>query len=76
MKVKALRSFAGAVSMYEGEVREIRDIWAADLIAAGHVKAVEEPKAVQKPVEKPAATQTKLVEKPATKKGSGKRKKK
>ena len=63
MKVKALRSFAGAVSMYEGEVREIRDNWAADLIAAGHVKAVEEPKAVQKPVEKPAATPKKRVEK-------------
>ena len=62
MKVKALRSFAGAVSMYEGEVREIRDNWAADLIAAGHVKAVEEPK-VEKPVEKPAATPKKRVEK-------------
>lgn len=57
MKVKALRSFAGAVSMYEGEVREIRDNWAADLIAAGHVKAVE------KPVEKPTATPKKRVEK-------------
>lgn len=62
MKVKALRSFAGAVSMYEGEVREIRNNWAKDLIAAGHVKAVEEPK-VEKPVEKPAATPKKRVEK-------------
>jgi hypothetical protein len=39
MKVKALKSFSGAVSMYEGEVRDIdnEDIL-DDLTAAGYVE--------------------------------------
>lgn len=37
MKVKALVSFAGAVSMYAGETRDIDDNIARDLLHAGYV---------------------------------------
>lgn len=44
MKIKALTSFAGAVSMHIGEVKEIDDSNAAALIACGYAEAVEEAK--------------------------------
>lgn len=41
MKVKALKSFSGAISMYAGEVRDIRseDVL-KDLTAAGYIEPV------------------------------------
>lgn len=61
MLVKALTSFAGKVSMYEGEVREITDkAIVDDLLRAGYV----EPEAQEAEiVEKPAKKTTKPVEK-------------
>ncbi|EXG84483.1 hypothetical protein K413DRAFT_1226 [Clostridium sp. ASBs410] len=39
MKVKALKTFSGAVSMYEGEVREIKDDYILnDLTRAGYIE--------------------------------------
>lgn len=40
MKIKALVSFVGAVSMQQGEVREVSDELAKDLIKAKHAKKV------------------------------------
>ena len=41
MKVKALKSFSGAVSMYAGEVRDIRtQAILDDLTAAGYIEPV------------------------------------
>jgi len=52
MKVKAIKSFCGIVSMNEGEVRDISDLsLVQDLIGAGLVK-----KEVEK---KPKTTRTK-----------------
>lgn len=49
MKVKALKTFSGAVSMYEGEVREIIDDYIlADLTRAGYI----EPDAPKRSVKK------------------------
>ena len=62
MKVKALTSFAGKISMFEGEVREIADdAIAKDLINARYIEAIEEKPA---PKEEPK----KVVAKKATKK--------
>jgi hypothetical protein len=45
MKYKAVVSFSGAVSMAEGETAEIVDeTISADLLKAGYITAVEEPK--------------------------------
>ena len=62
MIVRALRSFAGVVSMVPGQVRNIEASIAQDLIRAGHVELV-----AQKYVAK---------ETPAPKKQTGKKKKK
>ena len=60
MKVKALVSFAGAVSMYAGEIREIDDTIARDLLHAGYVVEDKVDKAIEAEiVEKPAATKAK-----------------
>lgn len=41
MKVKALRSFSGRVSMYKGEVRDLADEeLIRDLAQAGHIEQV------------------------------------
>lgn len=73
MLVKAVRSFAGKVSMYAGEVRDIADKEVLhDLLRAGHVEPeAQEAEIVEKPVEKPAES----VEK-STKKTTRKTKKK
>lgn len=58
MRVEALTSFAGKISMYEGEIREVNDLDVRDLLAAGYITEVKaEAKPVQKPVEnsKPTA---------------------
>lgn len=39
MKVKALKTFSGAVSMHVGEIREIKDDYIlADLTKAGYIE--------------------------------------
>lgn len=71
MRLKALKGFAGKVSMYAGEVREVADEFIAkDLIRAGYAQEVkiQEAKIVEKPVEKPKATPKKRVEKSTKKK--------
>lgn len=43
MKVKALKSFSGAVNMSRGQVRDIQDEYVLkDLLKAGYVEALEE----------------------------------
>ncbi len=76
MKVKALKSFGGKVSMYAGEVRDIKDEFILkDLLRAGYIEPeAQEAIIVEKPVEKPKATPIKVVEK-STKKTTRKRKK-
>ena len=52
MLAKALKSFAGTISMYAGEIREIADEEIAkDLLKAGHI---EEVKAKAEKAEKPS----------------------
>ena len=68
MKIKALTSFAGKVSMIEDEVREVADELGRDLIRAGHaveikIKKETPVKPVEKPVEKPRQTRVRTVEK-------------
>ena len=64
MRVQALKSFAGKISMYEGEIREVNGVDASDLLAAGYIKEIEPKKAVvQKPVETSKSSPKKRVEK-------------
>ncbi len=68
MKIKALTSFAGKVSMIENEVREVADELGRDLVRAGHALEIKIKKEtpvepVEKPVEKPKATRVKPVAK-------------
>lgn len=43
MKVKALVSFAGAFSMYKGEVKECKDkVILKDLLNAGYIEKVKQ----------------------------------
>ncbi len=45
MKYKALTSFAGKVSMYEGEIKEITDNEVvSDLLEAGYIEKVKPEK--------------------------------
>lgn len=45
MKIKALVSFAGALSMYAGEEREVKDSEVAqDLISCGYIEEVKAPR--------------------------------
>lgn len=76
MKVKALKSFGGKISMYAGEVRDIKDEYIVkDLLRAGYVEPeAQEAIIVEKPVEKPQETPKEVVEK-STKKTTRKRKK-
>lgn len=64
MKVKAITSFSGVVSMSAGEVREISDLpLATDLIRAGYAVDLDEAK---KAAEKKSAPE----EQPRKKKGA------
>jgi hypothetical protein len=65
MRVKALQSFAGKISMYEGETREVTDaVLLQDLLHAGYITELKaEAKPVQKPVENPKTSPKKRVEK-------------
>lgn len=58
MLVKALTSFAGAISMSEGETQEVTDnAIVQDLLRAGYIEiAVPEAEIVEKPVENSANT--------------------
>lgn len=47
MKIKALTSFAGKVSMFAGEVREVEDQTAASLIACGYAEKQGEEKKIE-----------------------------
>lgn len=52
MLVKALQGFAGTVSMYAGEIKDITDTDVVkDLMNAGYIEEVKE----EAPEEKPAA---------------------
>lgn len=68
MKVKAIKSFVGVVSMSVGDIKDIQsDEVVNDLVKAGYVEAVDDkPKAKteSKPKAKPEA------KKPTAKKGS------
>lgn len=45
MKYKAVVSFSGSISMAEGDIAEIADkAISADLLKAGFIVAIEEPK--------------------------------
>lgn len=58
MLVKARISFAGKISMYAGEVKEVEEgPVLQDLLRAGYVEIeAQEAEIVEKPVEKPAKT--------------------
>lgn len=55
MLVKALTGFAGKASMYEGEIKEIADEIAKDLLKAGHVEEVKAEAEKKKVAAKKAA---------------------
>ena len=63
MKIKALLSFTGAVTMHPGEERTVSDKTGKDLVQAGlaikldepEEPKTEEPKAVEKPLKEKAA---------------------
>ena len=60
MKVKALVGFAGAVSMAAGEIRDIDEAIARDLLYAGYVVEDKVDKAVEAEiVKKPASVKAK-----------------
>lgn len=63
MKVKALVSFAGAISMGAGEIRDIDEADARDLLRAGYI--------VEDKVDK--AVEAEIVEKPTSTKGKAKK---
>lgn len=48
-EIRALASFAGAVSMFPGEVRQVSDALAADLVGAGYAQLVEPDGAQDRP---------------------------
>ena len=55
MKVKAIKSFCGVISMNEGEVREVSDLnLVSDLVNAGLVEN-DEKKTEEKPKRKRSA---------------------
>lgn len=58
MKIKALLSFTGAVTMHPGEERTVSDKTGKDLVQAGLAIKLDEPeetKAVKKPLKEKAA---------------------
>lgn len=58
MKIKALLSFTGAVTMHSGEERTVSDKTGLDLVRAGlaiKLDEPEEPKAVKNPIKEKAA---------------------
>lgn len=51
MKIKALKSFVGVVTMTAGEIKDVQTVYANDLIHAGY--AVEVKKAAENSTAKP-----------------------
>lgn len=49
MKIKALTSFTGAITMTTGDIRDVEDAVAKDLIAAGYAAKYEADKKGKKP---------------------------
>ena len=43
MKIQAMSCFVGSICMVKGEVREVSDELASDLIAAGYAQEMEKP---------------------------------
>ena len=43
MKIQAMGCFVGSICMVKGEVREVSDELASDLIAAGYAQEMEKP---------------------------------
>lgn len=43
MKIQALCCFVGSICMVKGEVREVSDELASDLISAGYAQETEKP---------------------------------
>lgn len=43
MKIQALCCFVGSICMVKGDVREVSDELASDLIAAGYAQEMEKP---------------------------------
>lgn len=70
MKLKALVSFAGKVSMYAGEVKDIKDEFIVkDLIRAGYAEPdAQEAEIVEKPVQKTEFTPEKVAKNSTRKK--------
>lgn len=48
MKIRAVKGFAGVVSMRVGEVKNVPDEIARDLIQAGHARAVKKPPEIER----------------------------
>lgn len=69
MLVRAKVNFSGAVSMCEGDVKEIKNEYVLrDLMKAGYVEPeAQEAEIVEKPVKKPKADSDKPVEKSKSK---------
>ena len=63
MKIKALLSFTGAVTMHPGEERTVSDKTGKDLVQAGLAIKLDQP-------EEPKTEETKAVEKPLKEKAA------
>lgn len=63
MKIKALLSFTGAVTMHPGEERTVSDKIGKDLVQAGLAIKLDEP-------EEPKTEETQAVEKPLKEKAA------
>ena len=78
MKIKALLSFTGAVTMHPGEERTVSDKTGKDLVQAGlaikldepEEPKTEEPKTEEPKTEEPKTEETKAVNKPLKEKAA------
>ena len=73
MKIKALLSFTGAVTMHPGEERTVSDKTGKDLVQAGlaiKLDEPEEPKTEEPKTEEPKTEETKAVNKPLKEKAA------
>ena len=73
MKIKALLSFTGAVTMHPGEERTVSDKTGKDLVQAGLAIKLDEPeetKAEETKPEETKAEETKAVKKPLKEKAA------
>lgn len=68
MKIKALLSFTGAVTMHPGEERTVSDKTGKDLVQAGLAIKLDEPE--EPKTEEPKTEETKAVNKPLKEKAA------